>query len=1265
MPKKKKEETDSQSTNFKQVTGKRMEYDNINEESKTTQNKEEIPDLTGIEKEEIIDSSGFIYNQEKFNKCFIPENDLAKTISLITLKVLLSKKKYANRNIKTFGPKEVYIISRIWFEKWKSYTRYETMKRIIRSYQTYEIRPIKYKPNEKDFPGEIKNSDLLIRNKNNEKDRNILVSKSNNCLDTRLNYIRENNKKKEKKDFVLLPKERFDLLNNYFKCDNELKANIKYFNNNDEKNYDVFCVHLRLIFLPTLDKFKKVNEENIESFKKEQKIIYDVYFKQSDTKKEIIKELLNIFKENPHIINNMGIEINAENIEIELSNHIENLKFYIPNDKNIKSIQEMVDYIFSDETIEKIKKDEKIEEKDIDIQKIEGRFDLNNLFHLNWKNQRNNIDEVQNGIIFLEYLISKEEEEQKKNSIFKIKEKIKDYYETSAYRGNNGSYNSIDSYNLDNFSLDKNKNKHGLVGLNNLGNTCYMNTGLQCLSNCELLTKFFLNDYYKKFVNKENPIGSKGEIVEKYSQLIHHIWYGNNDCVLPIQFKIAFGKMYNTFDNFRQQDTQEFISYLLDALHEDLNKVLKKPYIETKNLSSNLTEEEQFKIQKDLYLCRNQSFIADLIYGFYKSTIYCPNEKCQFITKSFEPFNMITLSLVNEAQIRKLEEFHKEQNKKLGIKTLYITFVPFKINFKPLKFSVKIKKDMDIFTFKKKIEIITGFNKNSFEIYKMRSSEFMHFKPDMYLLEDFLKGENKLFLFQIPPYVFDKPLDYFDKAYEDLNNDQDKFFLEEEKYEGNDIYSDYNQKEPKSKTDDNIENGANKMEIEEEKEEKKINKCKDDEDIEMKDDSLILDRNKWIKAELYNFSYSNEKNNETKKEKSNKKNRDKNREKNKDKNNEKNNDKKNNEKIREDFSIGYPRIIYINKEWDNTQVYTCILEMLEGVRSDLPEIKEEWFKDLKEVTKKISKMEDNAEKNKKNFILDYFDEINTHPLMLQYLGIFNFVKTNIMEKKENWKNLIFPFDSTKHTIKKIINSALGKNNELTEIELLFKIIWKPTFSNEYKEGTIPIELVKSEKLENIFNAQKEDEYLKKNNLENIKESGGKKKNKKLKLEDLLNNFNEIEKLTKDNQWYCPKCKNFQLADKKMEIYSANEVLIIHLKRFRNNRKIENLVEFPIEELNLGNYMSNKKEKYIYDLFAVANHSGNLHGGHYYAYCKNNIDGEWYEFNDSHVSKIDKKKVVNDNAYVLFYNRRREQKINEEELFMKPFIEIDYSKYTSN
>ena len=164
------------------------------------------------------------------------------------------------------------------------------------------------------------------------------------------------------------------------------------------------------------------------------------------------------------------------------------------------------------------------------------------------------------------------------------------------------------------------------------------------------------------------------------------------------------------------------------------------------------------------------------------------------------------------------------------------------------------------------------------------------------------------------------------------------------------------------------------------------------------------------------------------------------------------------------------------------------------------------------------------------------------------------------------------------------------------------------------------------------------------------------------MEELLNNFNEKEKLTSDNQWLCPKCKQSQLADKKMEIYSVNDVIIFHLKRFRNNRKIENLVEFPIEGLNLKEYLPNKNEDNIYDLFAVANHVGGLHGGHYFAYGKNCIDGEWYEFNDSNVSKIDKKKVVSENAYVLFYKKRREEKFNEEELFKRPFIKIDYSKY---
>jgi hypothetical protein len=287
--------------------------------------------------------------------------------------------------------------------------------------------------------------------------------------------------------------------------------------------------------------------------------------------------------------------------------------------------------------------------------------------------------------------------------------------------------------------------------------------------------------------------------------------------------------------------------------------------------------------------------------------------------------------------------------------------------------------------------------------------------------------------------------------------------------------------------------------------------------------------------------------------------------------------------------------------------------------------------------------------------------------MLKYLRYYNFNKENIMKKGEKHENSIFIYDPEKYEIKDILTLAEKNGNNIDDIEILFKIVWKQNFAEEYKEGIKPKNLEKSEKLEDILKVQREDEFLKKNNISKSEADSKNSKKKKLNLDELLTNFNQIEKLSKDNEWYCPKCKKLQLADKKMEIYSISEIVIIHLKRFRNNRKIENLVEFPIEGLDLTKYLPKTKEKYVYDLFAVANHTGGLHGGHYYAYCKNAKDGEWYEFNDSHVSKIEKKKVCSDTAYVLFYNRKREEneKINEEELFNKSFVEIDCSKYKSN
>lgn len=117
----------------------------------------------------------------------------------------------------------------------------------------------------------------------------------------------------------------------------------------------------------------------------------------------------------------------------------------------------------------------------------------------------------------------------------------------------------------------------------------------------------------------------------------------------------------------------------------------------------------------------------------------------------------------------------------------------------------------------------------------------------------------------------------------------------------------------------------------------------------------------------------------------------------------------------------------------------------------------------------------------------------------------------------------------------------------------------------------------------------------------------------------------------------------------MEIYKSPEYLVLHLKRFQtskysfgSSRKIEDLIEFPVESLDLSNYIlsnQNSEVSYLYDLYAVSNHMGTMNGGHYTAYAKNPITGSWFEFDDTHVTKIDPEKVVSHHAYVLFYKRR--------------------------
>jgi ubiquitin carboxyl-terminal hydrolase 4/11/15 len=165
---------------------------------------------------------------------------------------------------------------------------------------------------------------------------------------------------------------------------------------------------------------------------------------------------------------------------------------------------------------------------------------------------------------------------------------------------------------------------------------------------------------------------------------------------------------------------------------------------------------------------------------------------------------------------------------------------------------------------------------------------------------------------------------------------------------------------------------------------------------------------------------------------------------------------------------------------------------------------------------------------------------------------------------------------------------------------------------------------------------------------------GKKPKKTVLTESIYNcldYFRGVEKLGKDNSWYCNVCKDHVEADKKIELYTVPPILVFCLQRFKSHNiyfkeKLEDKILFPVEGLDMTNYVlsAHPGDKtgapLIYDLYAVSNHFGSLSFGHYTANCKNPLTGQWYDFNDSSVSKIDSPgDVVSGAAYVLYYKRR--------------------------
>lgn len=187
--------------------------------------------------------------------------------------------------------------------------------------------------------------------------------------------------------------------------------------------------------------------------------------------------------------------------------------------------------------------------------------------------------------------------------------------------------------------------KSGLVGLNNLSNTCFMNSALQCVLHIKDLKSYFLSQTYKSHINTNNPLGTKDAALAKvFAEMMENVWLGNENVISPWSFKKIISKFAPQFTGYEQHDSHELLMYLLTGLHEDLNQITKKPYVEKPDCD-NISDEKASKDNWDWFLTRNKSIFVDFMYGQLKSTLKCPD--CGRNSITFDPFLTFGVNIPN------------------------------------------------------------------------------------------------------------------------------------------------------------------------------------------------------------------------------------------------------------------------------------------------------------------------------------------------------------------------------------------------------------------------------------------------------------------------------------------------------------------------------------------------------------------------------------------------------------------------------------------